>query len=33
MPLRIFFQKNNPTKYNYKIYDKKILVIIKYLRE
>jgi hypothetical protein len=33
MFLRILFQKKNPAEYNYEIYNKEILVIIKYLRE
>jgi hypothetical protein len=28
-----FSKKNNPAEYNYEIYDKEILVIIRYLEE
>jgi hypothetical protein len=30
-PYVFFLKKNSPAKYNYEIYDKEILVIIRYL--
>jgi hypothetical protein len=32
-PYAFFSKKNNPTEYNYEIYDKEILAIIRYLEE
>ena len=32
-PYAFFSKKNSPAKYNYEIYDKEILVIVRYLKE
>jgi hypothetical protein len=31
--MRILFKKNSPAEYNYKIYNKELLAIIRYLKK